>query len=146
MGNSSSAPEPESNLTEVREIKRILDADTETFNYNRNNTVLSDTSEMNNYTESNANLPYYKEYMDAKTNYLRLKQNGSGSTPTPLMIAVKNGNISEIKKLIEEGCDVDAECEGVTALDYALFYLIDKDALEIAKLLRAKQIQILNKK
>ena len=28
---------------------------------------------MQNYTESNANLPYYKEYIQAKTEYLQSK-------------------------------------------------------------------------
>jgi ubiquitin len=43
--------------------------------------TFSETSEMNNYTESNSNKPYYNEYMQAKNQYLqaKLKQNG-GST------------------------------------------------------------------
>jgi len=51
---------------------------------NSNNTITggnySETSAMNNYTESNANQPYYNEYMQAKTQYLQAKlQHGSSN-------------------------------------------------------------------
>jgi len=38
---------------------------------------LSETSVMQNYTESNANQPYYKEYMQAKNQYLQTKLQNS---------------------------------------------------------------------
>jgi hypothetical protein len=41
---------------------------------------LSDTSEMQNYTESNTNQPYYKEYMQAKQQYLNSKKTNEMTT------------------------------------------------------------------
>jgi len=46
---------------------------------------LSETSVMQNYTESNANQPYYKEYMKAKTQYLNNKKMNGGLSETSVM-------------------------------------------------------------
>jgi hypothetical protein len=46
---------------------------------------LSETSEMKNFSESNANLPYYKEYMEAKTQYLQSKKINENLSETSAM-------------------------------------------------------------
>ena len=44
--------------------------------------TFSETSVMQNYTESNNNKPYYNEYMEAKNQYLQAKLKQSGGTFT----------------------------------------------------------------
>ena len=70
MGNSNSTPE--SNFTEIQTLKNILARNTETFGGGD-----SETSIAANYTDSKSNLPYYKEYMEAKQKYLVLKNQKS---------------------------------------------------------------------
>ena len=73
--NKKVLEENSNNYTEMQKIKDVLDADTETFQYNKENKEYSETSEMQKYTESNANQPFYNEYMQAKEKYLALKNN-----------------------------------------------------------------------
>jgi hypothetical protein len=56
---------------------------------------LSETSEMQNYTESNANQPYYKEYMQAKTQYLNSKNMNGGLSETSEMQNYNESNANQ---------------------------------------------------
>jgi len=76
MGNSTS--NPENNFEQFEKINNILNTNTETYNSLGGNQNYSETSEEVNYTESNANKPYYKEYMQAKQQYLNTKLNIKG--------------------------------------------------------------------
>jgi hypothetical protein len=70
MGNEVSGPaKPESNFTEINQIKNLLDTKTETYTNNKD-IVTSDAQ----YTVTNANIPHYNEYMNAKKEYLRKKE------------------------------------------------------------------------
>jgi phage-related protein len=73
MGNSSSVSN--NNNPHLNEIKNILEADTETYNRTGGDKNVSETSEEKMYTESNANKPFYNEYMDLKKKYLESKMN-----------------------------------------------------------------------
>ena len=73
MGNSNSTPE--SNFTEIQTLKNILARNTETFGGGD-----SETSIVANYTDNKSNLPYYKEYMQAKEKYLKLKNQKSNKS------------------------------------------------------------------
>jgi hypothetical protein len=78
MGNEVSGPiHPEKNLTEMNKIQNVLDANTETFVSKGGDNVTSDAQ----YTITNANIPHYNEYMQAKQQYLlqKLKQNGGSN-------------------------------------------------------------------
>jgi hypothetical protein len=56
---------------------------------------LSETSVMQNYTESNANQPYYKEYMKAKTQYLNSKKMNGGLSETSVMENYTESNVNQ---------------------------------------------------
>jgi hypothetical protein len=73
MGNSNSTPE--NNFTEIQTLKNILARNTETFGGGD-----SETSIVANYTDNKSNLPYYKEYMQAKQKYLKLKNQKSNKS------------------------------------------------------------------
>jgi len=102
MGNSNSTPE--TNFTEIQKIKDILARNTETFGGGD-----SETSVAQNYTESNSNLPYYKEYMDAKQKYLVLKNqktnksfsNEDNETSTVANYTESNAHLPNYKEYME---------------------------------------------
>jgi hypothetical protein len=61
--------------------KRKSETESEEKPTQKGGNIFSETSVMQNYTESNANQPYYNEYMQAKNQYLQskfLNQTGNG--------------------------------------------------------------------
>jgi hypothetical protein len=83
MGNSNSTPE---NIhPHLTSIKNILDANTETYNPLKRDKNVSETSE-EEYSESNANKPFYNEYMETKKKYLASKTNMMGGNLRELIL------------------------------------------------------------
>ena len=99
MGNEVSGPiHPEqNNVTEMKHIKEVLAANTETYVRGNDNA----TSEAQ-YTATNANIPHYNEYMQAKQAYLKQKQQNGGNS------AFKVGDIVKRKSRSDETepCDL----------------------------------------
>ena len=71
MGNQPSTINQNNNI-HLQKIQDVLNANTETFNPNGGNYETSETSE-EKYSESKANIPYYKEYIETKKQYLESK-------------------------------------------------------------------------
>ena len=72
MGNQPSSINQNNNI-HLQKIQDVLNANTETFNSLGGDNNLSETSEEEIFTESKANIPYYKEYFQVKKEYLDSK-------------------------------------------------------------------------
>ena len=72
MGNQPSTINQNNNI-HLQKIQDVLNANTETFSSHGGVNNLSETSEEEKYTESKADVPFYKEYIKTKKEYLNSK-------------------------------------------------------------------------
>jgi len=84
-------------LENIDSEKEKRNSETKSEEQKGGNLNFSETSVMNNYTESNANQPYYKEYMQAKNQYLqsKLQKGGNNYSETSAMNNYTESNANQ---------------------------------------------------